>query len=116
MADQLPLINKINQSSKHNIAEAVSTVSYGNGYEQSTVVGRNQQKDAWTLNWSVLDETDRGIMLAFWRQYGLAKSFTWTAFGDAIEKTWKISGNYSETALSGKHYRVSFNIAQVYEL
>jgi len=116
MADELPLINKIAQTSSHKIRENVIGVSYGNGYEQRTVVGENQQADSWSLNYLVLDEVEREVLLSFWRDKGNHDSFTWTAFGDLFEKTWLISGNYSETALSGELFKVAFSIIQVFEL
>jgi phage-related protein len=112
----LPLQNRISQQSKHSIAENVIAVGYGNGYEQRTVVGQNQQKDMWTITYNVVDDTDRATLLSFWRTHGNHLSFTWQAYGDTFVKKWLLSGNYSEQPLSGNHYKISFNIVQTYEL
>ena len=116
MADQLPYVNKITQKTKHSISQKQLTVNYGNGYEQATVLGDNQMTSSWTINYGLVNQSERDTLLAFYREYGNVKSFTWTAFGDPAEKNWIIAGNWSESPQRGDYVRIAFNIREVIRL
>ena len=93
----LVLTNRISQSSARTQNQRVTTVTYGDGYEQRSQWGINARRDSWTIEWIGLDATESATLNTFWQSVGLLNSWTWTAPGDSTEKTWVFASPLQET-------------------
>jgi len=110
----LALQSFISQSSTKTRAHRILSAQFGDGYRQTAPDGINNRIDTWSINYENLSTADRDTLWVFLDLVGAFDTFTWQAFGDAATKTWRITGDISESYNSGGIYSVSFRAEQVY--
>lgn len=110
----LVLTDKISQSSTKTRKHRILKSQFGDSYAQTAPDGINNKIDMWTINYENLSTTDRATLWTFLDTTGGADTFTWTAFGDSTQKTWRITGDISEQFTSGGVFSVSFQAEQVF--
>lgn len=60
----------------------VSTVSFGDGYEQRRPEGLNSRRRKWTLKWTNLSLDQKDVLVNFLQERKGAYSFIWQKPGD----------------------------------
>jgi phage-related protein len=111
----LPLQSQISQASSKKHVYRTLKMQFGDGYEQTTSDGINDQFDSWQIQTLWLDPTDYATYKTFLDTVKNTEKFTWTAFNDSVEKNWKIDGDVSES-YSANLTQISFTIKQTFDI
>lgn len=111
----LPLQNRIAQESSRRHEYRTKQIQYGDGYEQITTDGINDQADVWSIVTTWLDVTDYNTYKTFLDDVKNHKKIEWTAFRDSVEKNWKIRGDVAES-YSGNLTKISYTLKQTFDI
>lgn len=112
----LPLTNKISQSSTKAIEKNILVAKFGDGYEQRTPNGLNYVRQKWSIQWENISLTDLQTIesaIATTR-YG-ADAFLWTPFTESTQKKFLYDA-HDVQFLSGDLATVNMTITQVFDL
>lgn len=111
----LPLQSSISQASTRKRTYRTITAQFGDGYQQSAPDGINNVVDEWNLVYENLDNSERNTLITALDSVKSSDYFTWTAPGDATQKKFKVTQDgWSEAALSGDLWTISFVLKQVF--
>jgi phage-related protein len=116
MSSPLPLTTKISQASVMTRTPRVTSVAFGNGYEQRSSDGLNALADTWNLVWENIGTSDLSTLTSFFDGLLGVTYFTFTAPTDSVSKNWVQSEKYTISVKGGNVYTFSCPIKQVFDL
>ena len=92
----------------------ISTVNFGDGYEQRLTFGLNQNPKEWTLTFDVTD-ADADIIEAFLDARAAdAASFSWTPPNSATSYRW-VCPNWNREIYEFQRSKINVTFRQVFE-
>ncbi len=91
----------------------VTTVQFGDGYEQRTIWGENQNPKQWVLKW-VVSETDADTIETFLDARGGQEAFDWTPIGSSTSYKW-VCSSWQKTIPYLNRATISATFRQVFE-
>lgn len=112
----LPLTTKLSQSSSRKTAFRTLISQFGNGYEQRTPDGINTKLDTWNIQYENLSTTEKNTVLAVFDAVAGWDVITWTPFGEASSKKFRLEDGYSFTPKSGDLYDISATLKQIFDV
>jgi phage-related protein len=93
---------------------AIKTTKFGDGYEQRTTFGLNQNPKEWSLTFMV-NATDSATIEDFLDARAAdAASFDWTPPDDTTSYKWRCD-QWSKDLLGDSFFKISATFRQVYE-
>lgn len=116
MAQNLPLQDKIAQSSAGTIAFRRKSMAFGDGYSQRVPDGLNYTQRKWTINWMHVNQAEFDTLNSFVHAHGGGAWFYWQPPGVPAPIKWVIDGDTKWVQNSGNIYTVTITISQVYDL
>lgn len=98
------------QTIKFRVARAM----FGDGYEQTSAKGLNNEQREWSLSWSALRAKNKDILRRFVERTGGFLAFEWTPPLETGPSLWRIrEDSYSENPVSPDAFDVSFSVYKV---
>ena len=97
-----------------NSSPAVTTVAFGDGYEQRTVYGENQDPKQWTLTWQNLSETDSDTLEVFFEARAGKESFVWTPPDTTTSYRW-VCSSWTKSIPYNNRSTINATFRQVFE-
>ena len=116
MPQNLPLQDKISQTSAGTINFRRKQMSFGDGYSQRVPDGINYTMRKWTINWINVNQSDFDTLNTFVHSVGGGDWFYWQPPGVPAPLKWVIEGDTTWVQNSGGIYTVTVTISQVYDL
>ncbi len=113
MPANLPLLDRIEQSSSKEREYKTLTARFGNGYSQGIPDGINNVMDTWSLSYTQLTQAERDTLMAALNSVAGWDYLMWQPFGEATVKRWKIMGKVKEDT-TGLLYNIMFTLEQTY--
>lgn len=115
MATPFPSI-AVSQSSARSTSNEISTIRFGNGYEQRAPVGINYKRDRWSVTWEALDGAEKATIVTFLQAISDGSYTTWTTPLDAASKKFVLDGEWSITNRGGDIWSISCTLRQVFDI
>ncbi len=112
----MPETTLISQEGTRTKKYRTNVSKLGGGYTQRHNDGLNSEIATWTIKWNNLSSTQRDTVWAALDAVGGSDYLTWTAPGDLIQKKWRITGNPTESAISGNLYTISISVEQTFDI
>lgn len=115
MAVNLPLPNKIAQSSRMTSKFSVLSMRFGNGYEQVKPDGRNPVMQEWSIVWQSMTQAERDIIVPVLFNAGAWTTLLWQPPGSSTVLKFRMTASgYSESYQSGSVYTITTQLTQVF--
>lgn len=114
MAVNLPLPDKISQSSQSMTKFRVLSAQFGNGYEQTKPDGINNKVQEWSITWEALIESEKTTVINALNSAGASEILLWTPPGGSASKFRMTTDGYSISYRAGEVYNISCNLKQVF--
>lgn len=115
MSQNLPLSNKIDESSSKTTKFHTITTKFGNGFGQRAPDGINNKVDTWLLNWTNISPTDKDTLVNIFDLVGGWDYLLWTPYSELTQKRFIITeSGYTTTPKTGNLFDVSVELEQVF--
>ena len=117
MPETLPLTTKITIESQKSQVNRLLAAQFGDGYSQVANDGLNSSIDVWEIRYAPLSGANLITIDAFLSIVKASQWFTWTPFGEVVEKKWRINkDSIKRNMISTELYMVGFQMTQVFDL
>ncbi len=109
---------RITKNSHRKSDMRVNELDFGDGYGQSTINGINAEIEVWSLTFMPLEkaETINLSSLLTNSKAGGQSALEWVPAGEATAKYWKLTGELTETPVSGVLWQISCQINRIYPI
>jgi phage-related protein len=102
--------------SPKSIKPNVSTIKFGDGYEQRQAKGINSTPQSWKLTFSNRDATESAAINSFLTGLGGVSAFFWTPPGESNPLVFKCAlDDYTYTPQSAAYTTITATFDQVFE-
>lgn len=110
--------DRITQTAAKEVNYTTIIAQFGDGYLQRAGDGINKKKEAWSITYDNLNQTERDILWVFIEIVQMSEVIEWTAPGDLVEKKWIIDPEttINEQAKAGAIYTVSLTLKRIFDL
>lgn len=114
MPQALPRPDLIATDAAKTIMHRIKSVKFGDGYEQLSPDGINSKVDKWRLSYVWMDKATYETIQTAFDTVGGADYFTWTPYGEAVSKRFKVDPDSKTVSFSSGKIKFSFSLTQVF--
>jgi phage-related protein len=114
----LPLGNKITIDSTKSVSFTEMSSQFGDGYEQVAPKGINNIREAWSITWGALTETEKNTVIGVIESVGSWGILTWTPCGETVQKKYRLGKDGYTLKREGSNaiFSVSCSLRQVFDI